>query len=101
MLQNILREAKRLEDNCVNSSSSQTPGSWEAEELLLKWFVPRTFISGRCGGWGWVSGTCRQAGSVWMKVGFETSASGSCMLNTEPHSPICLKRGIVGSTQSG
>lgn len=98
MLQNILREPKRLEDNCVNSSSSQTPGTQQAEELLLKWFVPRTFLSGHC--WGQAAPAGRQAGSVWTKVGFEMSASGSRVFNTEPHSPIFLKRGAVGGIKS-
>lgn len=49
-------EAQRLEDNGVSSSSFKTPGTWEVEELLLKWFVPKTFTSGRCG----VSGSCLQ-----------------------------------------
>lgn len=75
MLQNILHEAKRLEDNGVNSSSSQTLGTWQAEELLLKWFVPKTLKSGHYG----ISSTCQRA-----------MLGGKLVLKHTRPGPVCL-----------
>lgn len=97
MLQNILREAKRLEDNCVNSSSPQDPWDPAGRRAVTQVVCAQ---NGSIWALSGVSGTCRRAGSVWTKVGFEMPASGSRVFNTEPHSPIRLKRGAVGGIKN-
>lgn len=84
----------------ITASTHQAPrplGPGRQKSCYSSGLCPEHLYLGTVG----VSGTCRQAGSVWMKVAFETSASGSCMFSTEPHGPICLKRGTVGGIKSG
>lgn len=52
MVWNILREAKRLTDNGINSSGSKAPGDLGGRRVVAQVVEPKTFISGHC----WVSG---------------------------------------------
>lgn len=54
MVWNILREAKRLADNGINSSGSEAPRDPGGRRAVAQVVEPKPFLSRPC----WVSGIC-------------------------------------------